>query len=480
MKAGFFETDITPSLGMEKPGGYGKAYHTAIHDALKVRAAVFDNGERRAALVGIDTCIIHERTVHEARNRIAEQCGIEPEAVMVGASHTHSGGPLFGLFPDQVAGAPELVRTLVLEHSIVVDPLYHAWTVGQIATAVCEADRRKQEVRVSVGSGHEAAAVFNRRFRMKNGKCATHPGKMNPEILEPAGPVDPEVGVLGAWTADGELLGCVVNYACHGTTGPGGTSADWIHYLVHILRGAMGPRTVPVFLNGACGDITQVNNLSLRVPEYGEYRAREVGGRVAGEAIKVLVSSPPGEIRTVAAAQRILRIPRRRPSPESLARCRALVERGLQSGETRTTDWTFAKERLVLDYLAGKQPEVPVEVQAVQVGPAVFLANPSEFFCELGLAIKAESQFPFTFVVELANGGVGYVPTPEALSPQTGGGYETVLTSYSNLVPEAGPRIVRACVDLAAGLTPEPAPEEEQADPSSVVWEYGRRGPELE
>jgi len=478
VKAGFHETDITPARGMEKPGGYGKAYNTVFHDALKVRAGVFDDGQERVALVGIDTCVIGARTVVEARQEIERLSGIKGHAVMVGASHTHSGGPLFGIFPDEAEDAPEPVKDLALNHSTIVDPLYHEWAVRQIATAVCEADRCREEALIAVGSGHEDVGAHNRRFRMSNGRSYTHPGKMNPNILEPAGPIDPEVGVVAAWRPDGTLLGCVVNYACHGTTSPGGTSADWVYYMETTIRGAMGCDAVTVLLNGACGDVTQVDNRSPRESEGGEKWSRHVGARVGAEAVKVLVTAAPGHTAPVAASAKTLNFGRRVPSPESLEKCRKLVEVGLKDGK-RTPEWTFAKERLVLDYLVRKAPTVPVEVQAVQVGPAVFLANPAEYFCQLGLDIKAGSRFPFTFVVELANGGVGYVPTEEAFAA-TGGGYETVLTSYSNLDPKAGPEIAQACIELARSLTPGDTPDWPPAPHPGHPWSYGILGPELE
>jgi hypothetical protein len=203
-----------------------------------------------------------------------------------------------------------------------------------------------------------------------------------------------------------------------------------------------------------------------------------VGGRVGAEVVKVLLSAEPGRVRPVAAATRTVRIPRRQPSAESLRKCRDLILSN-PNGTNRTTDWTFAKERLVLDYLIQKQPVVDVEVQAIQIGPAVFLANPAEFFCQLGLDIKAGSRFPFTFVVELANGGVGYVPDEAAFS-RSGGGYETVLTSYSNLEPTAGRQIVAASLELADALRPGSVPRGPRIRSKGERWGYGALGPELD
>jgi len=486
MKAGFHEGDITPAVGMEWPGGYGKNYIKWIRAPLKVRAAVIDDGAERVALVGIDSLAVQsDRAVRDIRRAVEERTGIPGDHILVAASHTHTGGPFFGFEPRDYADAPDLVKELLGRHTTIADPAYCEHVKKQIVTAICEADGKREEALLSVGSGVEDKVAFNRRFMMDFGRAVTHPGKGNPGILEPAGPTDPEVGVVAAWRPSGELLGCIVNFACHGTTLGDGVSPDWIGFMEKTIKGAMRRDAVTVFLNGACGDITQVDNRSPGEVEAGEKYARLVGCRVGAEAIKVLVSAQTGELVPVAAATKVLRLKRRPPGAERLAKCLAITKAGLAGGE-KTTDWTFAKEIVILDYLVKKAPEIPVEVQAIQVGPAVFLANPAEYFCRLGLDIKRESPFPYTFVVELANGCVGYVPTEEAFGP-TGGGYETVLTSYSNLQKEAGRLIAEAGIELASQLEPGAAPEPAKApppppgaDPREMVWDYGIRGPELE
>src|SRR5262245_55979799 len=118
MKAGFYATDITPALGMEKPGGYSKAYPAAIHDPLKVRAAVLDDGQTTVAFAGIDTCLFQSpRIKGEIRAEVERRCGIPGDHILLAASHTHSGGPAAGLLPEEFADAPAPVHDLLALHS---------------------------------------------------------------------------------------------------------------------------------------------------------------------------------------------------------------------------------------------------------------------------------------------------------------------------------------------------------------------------
>ncbi|HPD14402.1 MAG TPA: hypothetical protein PLE19_05600 [Planctomycetota bacterium] len=478
MKAGFAERDITPAEGMERPGGYGKAFHKGpAHDPCKVRAAVFDDGTTRVALVGIDVLAVPRKLVVEARDGIAKQCGIRPEAVMIGASHTHSGGPTCMVQPGEFDHASDLVKKLAYGMSSCADAKYLELVKKALIEAVVEADQRRVEVRACVGSGRAEGVAFNRRQRMKNGLTYSHAGKGNPDILGYAGPTDPEVGVIGAWDLKEQFLGCVVNFACHGTAGVAGTSADWIYYLERTIRGVMGQDAIVVFLNGACGDVTQVDNLSPYTGEFGERAGIKIGQTVGAEALKVLANAMPGDIGPTAAKTDVLRIPRRKPSPDKVKAALETVAKDPK--EVGHTVWTFAKETVLLDALLQKEPVAEVEVQAIQVGPVVFLANPAEFFCQLGLDIKKGSPFPLTCPVELANGCVGYVPTEEALGDH-GGGYETRLTAYSNLEPRGGPTIVAACIALAKTLTPGSVPEPPKAPPFKKGWEYGTVPPETE
>jgi neutral ceramidase len=477
-KAGFAERDITPDIGMEEPGNYGKTFHRSFHDPCKVRAAVFDDGENRVALVGIDLLCVTRQLVLDARADIEKRCGIKPECVLIGASHSHSSGPIGMTEPGDFNNASPLVKYLATEKSIVENPGYTQLLRRQIVEAVVAANNTRVDARLAVGSGFEDKVSFNRRQRMKNGLTFSHAGAGNPDIIDYAGPIDPQVGVVGVWDAKTNLLGCIVNFACHNTVSPGGISANWVGSMEKTLRRATGNAALPVvFLQGACGDITQVDNLAKFQNPAPEEWWEIVGGRIGAEVYKTLLLIRRGANSDIPvdSRQKIWKIKRRAPSPENVQRAMELVKNEPTKGDR--TEWIFAKETVLLDALMKSRPEVEVEVQTIQVGPAIFVSNPAEYFVQYGLEIKKRSKFPFTFPVELANGCVGYVPTEEAFGPH-GGGYETRLTSYSNLEITAGKQFEEVGLELANEMKPGAIPLPPPSPPFRGPWTYGNLPPQ--
>jgi hypothetical protein len=478
LRAGFAERDITPGIGMEQPGGYGKSFHKTFHDNCKVRVSVFDDGKKKAAIVGLDALVVPRGVVLEARAQIQAACGIAPDAVLICASHSHSSGPVGMVLPGEFDKASDLVKKLAYEESSCADAGYLLKLTHEIVEGVVAADRAKVPVSIGVGFGHEDKVAYNRRLRMKNGQSWSHPGAGHPDILEYAGPIDPQVGAVGAWDSKGQLIGVIVNYACHATTNPGGISANWIYHLEKTIQGGLGTKAPVVFMQGACGDVTQVDNLSPYQRPKPEEWSQLVGGRVGAEAIRVLLSAPRISNAQVDTKQEVLNIKRRAPSRQRVEKSLEVVKQGRPSGDT--TDWLFAKEIVMLDFLNTSKPLVEAEVQCIKVGPCCFVSNPAEYFVQYGLDIKQGSHHPFTFPCELSNGIVGYVPTEEAFGPN-GGGYETRLTSYSNLEITAGRQMANKGIELANRMSAEPAPKQLKGPPyAGKPWLYGNVAPELE
>ena len=395
LKAGFAERDITPELGMEQPGGYGKAYHQTLHDPCKVRAAVFDDGRHRVALVGIDALVIRREMVETPAQEIQRQCGIPAEAILIGASHSHSSGPLGMCLPGEFDDASPLVQKLAYEKSTLRRRRLFAAGQEQIVdAAVCRPIAARVEARCGVGKGIEDKVAFNRRFRMNNGRTFTHPGQGNPDIVEPAGPIDPAGGRDRRLGHAGQVAGLRGQFRlpCHdaapAASRPTG-STTWSRR----SAARSGPEAVVVFLPGACGDVTQVDNLNPDANPDAETLG-PAGGRHASAPRRSRCSWRCGRARSAPldARSKMLEIPRRRPSPERVRQCLAMVQKDPK--EVDATEWTFAKEIVLLDALLAKRPTAEVEVQAIQVGPAVLAGQPGRVLLPVGAGHQGGAAVP--------------------------------------------------------------------------------------
>jgi len=439
MKVGFGQVTITPPVGWTMPGGFFDSKGEGVHDDLYVKAVVMSDSTNTVAIAACDSLSVSRSTVIKAREIAAERTGISPSDIMVCATHTHEGGPVANALGSKA------------------DSRYLEMLVHQIATAICEAKRRSSEAQVCFGAGEVSGVSFNRRFRMKDGKVATHPGKGNTDIVAPAGSIDPILGVMGVKTMVGTFMGALIDFSMHCTVMGGSLySADYPHYLSETVRRVLGEGSVIVFLNGACGDVTQVDNLNPRPPEFGEEWARRIGTALGGEAVKILATANyVKDHYGVEAKSSIPRISLRDVSAEENRWAREMLEKGQglpfterifgMKPASAEIEKVYAREIILLLDEKKKESTVEAEIQAIRVGPIALVGVPGELFASLGLKIKQATGFEHIFIVELANGCVGYIPTAEAFAE---GGYEVRTARSSKLVPEAGAMITGEAVKL--------------------------------
>ena len=311
------------------------------------------------------------------------------------------------------------------------------------------ANDRLEDVDLGIGSGSAPGWAFPRRYWMKDGTVKMHPRKGDPKIVRVQGEADPELNVLYVKSKAGEVIAIMVNFACHATVVGGDRviSADYPGAIRDNIKKLVGQKTVVLFGNGPCGDVCQINVENQARSESGHAWRARMGLGLACEAVKVMAATdplPPEEI-DIDVRKEYLDIPIREIPQEKLAEaCKTFANRPLDSPPTKR-DEIEKRELILLAEEREQDPHAHAELMAVRIGKSAIIGIPAEFFSGLGRQIKLASAYKPTFVIELANGCVGYIPTEEAF---TGGGYETELVRSSKLIPEAGKMVVQKAVEL--------------------------------
>lgn len=319
------------------------------------------------------------------------------------------------------------------------DPDYMRWVVRRVADSVALAVRRLRPARISWGSGEVYGISFCRRYRMRNGYVQMNPGRGNPEIVEPASPIDPQVGVLLVETPEGQPISVVAQFSLHyvGTDDGRAVSADYYGHFDRFMRRTLGDQCIPMLFNGTSG---QINNVNVFDPhqEAGHKQARRVASILGGEVLKVLSRiTPQSEIRIRGESQQVT-LARKELTEDDLNVAKAVLDGNDPHPDSGPFSWVvgqpipaglrpmYAKECLLLNDLP---EQISSEVQVIRIGDSAWVGLPGEIFTEIGLAIKKSSPCPHTFVIGLANDCLAYIPTDKAFEEQ--GGYETWAAAWN-------------------------------------------------
>jgi len=423
LKGGCGKVDITPPVGIALIGSYGKASEDVL-DELYVRALVLDDGGTTIAIVSADLLYTPlEEITGPVRRIVKEKIGIAEENILVCATHTHSGPEVFTrskLRPDQEIDASE------------IDQGYLQTLIKKIADSVVIAHKDMQGVKIGAAMGRLGEMVFNRRT-IKPGGSAVMTWRVSAEVAatrrierggdgstivsftldsnEPDltfGPVDPEVWVLRVEDANDNIVGSIVNYACHPVCVyphlPTSISADFPGDITEFVERAEGG--VCLFALGTAGDIVPYQR--------GVKAHRQVGRAIGGEAVRRLqFVGTSGEV-TLRAIKKEIRFPTQGAASAD--------------GEKKADE---------------AEEYITSEMQVFRLGDIYILGLPGEILVEIGLEIKRRAGLKRLFIITLSNDAIGYVCHGAAYDE---GGYEP--GSGSNLAKGAGEIMVKEALGL--------------------------------
>jgi len=442
LEAGAAKVTITPYVGAYMAGFAGRDHGCeGIHDDLHARALVLQAGDTTVGLVACDLIGLSPESVARVRERVEAETDIAADHVMVGCTHTHS-GPTVG--PLRHPGLDtELVH--VLER--------------KIAGAVIAASRSMGEAAMGVGKGTTCIGI-NRRERYQGGGMRL--GR------NPSGPIDPEIGVLRVDGPDGHPLVLAATHSCHPVVLGGSNyfiSADYPGQVAAVVE-TVHPGAICPWFQGTCGNINSD-------PVGRTFEDARRLGVVAGSAVLQVAEGIDTQADVSLAVQHVVveaplaELPPADELRQMLEAREREIARQLAEGKLSQVrhdhdlQVLWARDALREHEKGELRTTRSVELQALRLGDALLITTPGETFVEIGLAIKAASPLPNTFVLGYTNGNVGYIQTAAAFGE---GGYEVASAYKFYGIYNFAPGVEQVVTDAGIALAKQMGREESHAE----------------
>ena len=419
---GTAEVEITPPVGTALAGSLWPRASEGIDDPLYVKAVVLESEGRRLAYGIFDLIAVGRAEGDRAVELASERSGIPCDHIVWAASHTHT-GPYSAPLLDQTDGD--------------IDDAWLDGIADAFARCIAEADAAKVPARISRLRGFHTGLAHNRRVVFKDGRAVNTWNLGRAEDVQSvgsAGPIDPEIGILAFDGADGGLLAVLFHFTLHTATNFGPRfSADYPGVVAAQIRERLGSEGSTLFLPGTFAD---QNSTGPRYQAVGEALASVIAGQLEGRV-------PLKSATSLGALKREVAVPYRDFSVDQEERIRS-------SGWSPEAQEVFRREVELMRERG--ETEATTVLQAWRIGDVGFVSLPGEPFVELGLRIKRESPFTWTYPVGYAGDHLGYLVTPEAWEA---GGYESLIARSARPSAEGVSHLVDEALDLLRTLYDE-------------------------
>lgn len=453
-QAGAAIVDVTPDeLPVLINGGMLTRSADSVHTRVNARAIALADGEEQLIIMVVDSCMLDREVLDEAKKLAADATGIPSDRMLISATHTHS--------------APSSLGCLGTD----ADENYVPFLRAKLVEAVAAAQANLEPARVGWATIDAAEYTALRRWIRRPDRIADdpfgnptvranmHSGRVWDDVTGESGPKDPDLSLIAFQSVDGRPIAVMANFSMH-YFGDRAISADYFGLFSEGLQQRIAseaptesPPFVGIMSHGCSGDIWRrdytLRDLSQEPLEEGEDHTIE---SYTEGLLSLAVSAYEGiEYRAdadLAMAEVRLPMTYRVPDKQRLEWAERIVaDMGDRPPKDRVE--VYAREQVILH----ERQETEVVVQALRIGEIGIATTPNETYALTGLKIKAQSPLEKTMVIELANGGDGYIPPPEQ---HLMGGYNTWAARSAGLEVQAEPRIAEAAIHLLERVAGQP------------------------
>ena len=450
LRAGCSVVDITPrTFPVLVNGGMLSRSLSKVKTPVNARALVFSDQDELVGIVVVDSCMMGRAFLDDVKAEVSKRLGLRTDRLLICATHCHS--------------APASMGCLGTE----ADPQYVPFLKDRILDVIEKAVKNLEPAQIGFARADAAEFTALRQWIRRPDRVAEdpfgnrtvranmHAGRNWDDVTSEAGPEDPELLLLSVQSTVGRPICVLANFSMH-YFGDSEISADYFGLFSEGLKLRIAPTRgvenrglekqefVGMMSHGCSGDIYRVD---YKVPE--AQRPNLTIQQYTDGLLDIALRAYSGIVyeRDVKIRMQEKRIPLkyRVPNKQLLEWSQRTVEAAEGRGLKTPTE-VYAREQIILNELQ----KTEVVVQALSIGSIALATTPNETYAVTGLKIKAASPFQKTMVIELANGGDGYIPPPEQ---HPFGGYNTWPARSAGLEVGAEAKISQAAIELLERVT---------------------------
>jgi len=443
LRAGAAVTDITPpKLPVIVNGSMRSRTVDKINTRIHARSLAVASGDTTIVIVVADSCMMPRPLLDEAKSLAAKQTGVPADHILISATHAHS--------------APSSMGALGTD----ADLNYVPFLKQRLAEAVAAAVANLQPAKVGFAQQNAADFTALRRwirrpdrigvdpFGNKTVRATMHAGRNLDDVTGESGPEDPNLQLIAFQSLDSKPIAVLANFSMHYFSDRD-ISADYFGWFCNGLKNEIAPGTgfVGIMSHGCSGDIWRRDYTK---PDSWDPKQtiRQYAAGLVDVATKAYRRIRYRSDVPVQMLERRMTLSYRVPDAQRLAWAKSVVETmGDRLPETQPE--IYAREQIFLH----ERQQTEIVTQALRIGDIGIATTPCETYAITALKLKAASPFPNTMVIELANGGDGYIPPPEQ---HLFGGYNTWAARSAGLEVQAEPKIVEADLGMLERLAGRP------------------------